>query len=83
MTMRFRPPEEAHLGGPGIFDRVVHEVGDRAAEGSRPATDIDATRSCIRNASAGIRGILADILDQHAQFDKPAGFLPCVIPREG
>ena len=68
-----RPREEAHLGGFGIFDGIIHEVGDRTAKGSRPAPDIDATRPCARNGSDGIRGVLADGLDQHAQFGKPAG----------
>src|SRR5580704_11913531 len=65
-----------------IFDGIIDQVCDRTADIGRPARNIDAALASIRDLTAGIAGVFADIANEDTEIDQPSRLPASVIARE-
>ena len=66
-----------------MIDGIIDQVGDGAADRRGPAGHVDAARTEVASLAADIRDIFADIGDENAEVDQPAGVLPGIIVGKG
>src|SRR5215472_514933 len=71
---------ERDVGLAAILDRIVHQIGNRPPHGRWPAGYRHAARPGEGHLLTGVRGILADALDEGRQIHQRCDLSLCPLP---